>query len=80
VRTYLDDYATINASPEQQQQTKAQYVQEQLPNSVDFAGDLEIAFNFFEALNAGVKELENEIPKEEQAVWAGASKYLNERR
>ena len=80
VRTYLDDYAQIGASQEDQKIVKAQYVTQQLPDSVDFAGDLDVAFNFFEAIYSGIKTFGSEIPKEDLAVWVGASKYLTERR
>jgi hypothetical protein len=51
------------------------------PNAVNFAEDLDIACNFFEALYAGVKTLDSkEIPVVDRVTWDKAAKYLESRR
>ncbi len=80
VKTYLDNYAHPGSSSDEKYVAQASYVREQLPHSVDFPGDLEITFNFFNALYGGVNTLEGEIPEGDLAVWTGAHKYLADRR
>jgi hypothetical protein len=80
VKTYLDDYARAGTTKEEKKTAKESYVTQQLPKSVDFAGDLEIAFNFFDAIHRGVKTLGSEIPANDLAIWEGAGKYLAEKR
>jgi hypothetical protein len=80
VKTYLDSYARPGSNSDEKYAAKANYVREQLPHSVDFAGDLEVTFDFFNAVYEGVKTLEGEIPEGDLAVWKGAHKYLADRR
>jgi hypothetical protein len=80
VNTYLDYYAQPGSSSDEKHTAKANYVREKLPLSVDFSGDLETAFNFFNALYAGVSTLGGEISEGDLDIWKGAQKYLAERR
>jgi hypothetical protein len=80
VKTYLDYYAQPGSSSDEKHTAKANYVREKLPLSVDFSGDLETAFNFFNALYAGVSTLGGEISEGDLDIWKGAQKYLAERR
>jgi hypothetical protein len=51
-----------------------------LPNSVNIAEDLDVAFDFFNALYEGVKTLGDEIKEGDRKVWDGAKDYLTKRR
>ncbi len=80
MKTYLDDFAQPGSSSDEKHMAKVNYVKEKLPHSVDFAGDLEMTFNFFNALYAGVSTLGTEIPESDLNVWKGAHQYLADRR
>ena len=80
VKTYLDDVAQPGSSSDEKYLAKANYVKEKLPHSVDFSGDLDTTFNFFDALYVGVCTLGSEIPEADLEVWKGAHKYLADRR
>lgn len=81
VKTYLDDYLKLDTSTEERAAAKLQYADKYLPNSVNIAEDLDVAFNFFDALYEGVKTLgDKEVSKEDLAAWAGAKEYLAKRK
>lgn len=80
MKTYLDDYTQPGSSLDEKHTAKVNYVREKLPYSVDFSADLETAFNFFNALYAGVSTMGGEIPESDLDVWKGAHKYLAGRR
>lgn len=80
MKTFLDDYAQPGSSPDEKTTAKVNYVKDKLPHSVDFSEDLEMTFNFFNALYAGVSALGSEIPGDDLDVWKGAQKYLADRR
>jgi len=80
VKTYLDDYLKLDTTPEQRSELKRSYADKFLPNSVNIAEDLDVAFDFFEALYEGVKTLGNEIPEGDKEAWDGAKAYLSKRR
>lgn len=48
--------------------------------SINFTEDLEVAFDFFEALYAGVKTLDSEMTPADKKAWNGAKVYLEKRR
>lgn len=52
-----------------------------LPHAINFSEDLEVAFDFFDALHEGVKTLtDSEMHIVEKKTWDDASKYLESRR
>jgi hypothetical protein len=80
VKTYLDDYLKLETSPEQRAELKVSYAAKFLPNSVNIAEDLDVAFDFFEALYEGVKTLDSDIPEADKKAWDEAKAYLALRR
>jgi hypothetical protein len=80
VKTYLDDYAQPGSTSDEKNIAKVNYVKEKLPHSVNFSEDLEKAFNFFNALYAGISTLGSEISEGDMDVWKEAYKYLADRR
>jgi hypothetical protein len=59
---------------------KRDYATKFLPSSVNIAEDLDVAFDFFNALYEGVKTLGDEIPQADKKVWDSAKEYLAKRR
>jgi hypothetical protein len=52
-----------------------------VPYAVSFTEDFNVACNFFDALHAGVKELNpNDIPATDRSAWDSAAQYLATRR
>ena len=80
VKTYLDDYLKLDTTPEQRAELKVSYAAKFLPNSVNIAEDLDVAFDFFEALYEGVKTLGGEIPEADRKSWDETNAYLALRR
>lgn len=80
VKTYLDDFVKLDNSPEQREADKQIYKAKFLPQSVDFAGDLDVAFTFFDAVYDGVKTLGDEISGADKKAWDDAKSYLAVRR
>lgn len=79
VKTWLDDYAKPNMTSDEKKTLQEAAQTKNLPHGEDFGGDLDMAFNFFNALFDGVKTLATEIPEADFEVWNGARKYLVER-
>lgn len=80
VKTYLDDFVKLDASKEDRHADKAKYVAKYLPHSINFAEDLDVAFQFFDAVYAGVKTLGDEIGETDRKAWNDANAYLALRR
>jgi hypothetical protein len=80
VKTYLDDFVKLDVSPEKREADKQAYKATYLPQSVDFVGDLEVAFKFFDAVYDGVKTLGDEISEADKKAWDDAKSYLALRR
>lgn len=80
VKTYLDDYLKLDTTAEQRADLKVSYATKFLPNSVNIAEDLDVAFDFFEALYEGVKTLGSEILEGDRKAWDDAKAYLALRR
>jgi len=80
IKTYLDDHVKLEASREQRETDKTKFKNDYLPYSVNFNEDLDVAFDFFEAVYAGVKVLGNEISEADRKVWEDAKVYLAKRR
>lgn len=80
VKTYLDDYLKLDTTAEQRAELKVSYAAKFLPNSVNISEDLDVAFDFFEALYEGVKTLDGDIPVSDKKAWDDAKAYLALRR
>jgi hypothetical protein len=78
VKTYLDDHCTPGSSRAEKTAAKEKYARELIPHSVNFSEDLDIAFQFFDAVYTGIKAIGDAVP--DQEIWKGASEYLAERR
>lgn len=78
VKTYLDDYATPNMSEEKKDEKKKEYATTLIPHQVDFPGDLDLAFDLFASVYAGVQTLGDECS--DKASWEKANKFLTVRR
>lgn len=80
VKTYLDDYFKLETPQADRQTVKEGYAEKFLPNGVNVAEDLDVAFDFFNALQEGVKTLGDEIPASDRKAWDDAKEYLAKRR
>jgi len=80
VKTYLDDYFKLETPQADREKVKGGYAEKFLPNSVNISEDLDVAFNFFNAIHEGVKTLANQIPEADQKSWDDAKEYLAKRR
>jgi hypothetical protein len=80
VKTYLDDYVKLDTTPEQRAELKHSYAAKFLPNSVNIAEDLDVAFALFDAICEGVKTLGDEVPQADKKAWEDAKAYLALRR
>ncbi|KAK3308108.1 nuclease-like protein [Chaetomium strumarium] len=78
VKTYFDDL--LPNDPDKENKLRV-FPGIYVPYAVNFAEDLDVACNFFEALYAGVKTLDSkEIPVVDRVTWDKAAKYLASRR
>ena len=80
VKTYLDDYFKVDTPPAEREAMKQGYAEKFLPNSVNIAEDLDVAFDVFNALHEGVKTLDDEISEADKQAWENAKEYLAKRR
>lgn len=78
VKTLLDDI-NPNETPEQKATKKQEFPGTFVPYATHFFEDLEIACDFFNALHAGVKTL-NEVSSADRSAWDKAAVYLQLRR
>ena len=78
VKTYLDDYAAPNQTEEVKSSKKREYASALIPHHVDFASDLNTAFELFDAVYTGVQALKDEVP--DKSGWDSAQQYLSVRR
>lgn len=80
VKTYFDDILPTYTQKEKEDKKK-EFPKTYLPYAVNFAGDLEIACSFFDAIHAGVKTLDDqEMTPKQRKEWDDAAKYLKNRR
>ena len=80
VKTYLDDFVKLEQSESEREAGKHKYIQKFLPHSVKFVEDLDVAFNFFDAVHDGVKTLGDEIGESDRKAWDDAKAWLSARR
>src|ERR1700712_545146 len=80
VLTYLDDFLQLEWTPAQRKEKTPAWVKEYVRYSINFTEDLAVAFDFFEALCAGVKTLDSELTSADKKAWNGAKAYLEKRR
>ena len=80
VKTYLDDWLKLDTPPDQRAASKSEYAEKYLPNNVNFEEDLDVAFDFFDALYEGIKTLGGDIPENDKKAWDSAKVYLSKRR
>ena len=64
------------STPEEREADKANYAKKLLPHSVNFAEDLDVAFEFFDAVYDGVKTLGTELSASDRTSWDNANAYL----
>jgi Temperature dependent protein affecting M2 dsRNA replication len=80
VKTYLDDVSP-NDTPQERAARRVTFPVTYVPFALAFAEDIDIAYNFFDAIHAGVKALDTkDISAGDRATWAKAAKYLELRR
>ncbi|KAI1180873.1 temperature dependent protein affecting M2 dsRNA replication-domain-containing protein [Nemania sp. FL0916] len=79
VKTFLDDI-NPNESAEQKAVKKDEFQGKFVPYATHFHDDLEIAFDFFNAIHAGVKTLGKEMLHGDKGIWDKAAAYLQLRR
>ncbi len=80
VKTLLDD-VPADEPAEQRAARMKEFPAKYVPFASHFAEDIEISFDFFNALYQGVKATTNtEISAVDKAVWDRAAKYLELRR
>jgi hypothetical protein len=80
VKTYLDDFVDLQWTKEERATKKANYGEKFLPHGVNIKEDLDVAFEFFDAVHEGVKTLGDEITAADKRAWDDASAYLELRR
>ena len=80
VKTYLDDFVKVDITSEERAAEKSKYIAKFLPHSVNFIEDLDVAFNFFDAVHAGVKTIGDDIGDGDKKAWDDAKKWLDARR
>jgi hypothetical protein len=81
VKTYFDDTDLPGYTREQKEEKKKAFVTPFLPYALNFAGDLDIACSFFDAIYAGVKTLDApEMTPKQREEWDKAAQYLQIRR
>lgn len=80
MKTYLDDFLKLEWSAGERESKKAEYVQKYLPHSLNFKEDLDVAFNFFDAVYEGVQTFGDEISDADKDAWGTAKAYLDKRR
>lgn len=78
VKTYLDDFAAPGQSLELKREKKSIYANQLIPHNLDFAADLDVAFQLFDAVYAAVQTLKDEVP--DKSGWERANRYLTLRR
>ena len=79
VKTLLDEVPASEPAKERAERKK-DFPSRYVPYATHFEEDLDIAFNFFQALNKGVQAMGKEIPTADAAIWDRASKWLEARR
>lgn len=79
VKTLLDD-VNPHDSAEVKASKKAEFPSKYVPYATNFFEDLEIAYDFFGAIHAGVRTLEKEISGADRGTWNKAAAYLKVRR
>lgn len=80
MKTYLDDYFKVETPQAERKTIRQGYATKFLPNSVNIAEDLDVAFDFFNALHEGVSSLGDEVPAADKTAWDNAKEYLAKRR
>jgi len=81
VKTYLDDFFKVEWDEQQREAEKLRYVSSYLPHSVNFVEDLDVAFNFFNAVCKGIDQLgELQLDPVDRTAWENAKAYLAKRR
>lgn len=78
VKTLLDDISPKDTA-EQKQAKKTDFPGKFVPFATHFFEDLQVSFEFFDALHAGVKTVP-EISAADKASWDKAAEYLKIRR
>ena len=79
VKTLLDDVPVSEPAEERAKRTR-DFPSRYVPYSTHFKEDLDIFFNFFDAIYAGIKTLDSEIPAADKQAWDKAVKYLELRK
>lgn len=80
MKTYLDDYFKVDTPEAEREAMKQGYASKFLPNSVNIAEDLDVAFDFFNSLHEGIETLGDEISEADKKAWDDAKEYLAKRR
>lgn len=83
VKSYLDELLSNDADPTSPQ-TKERVIEtaskRYFPQSLDFSGDLETAFELWDAVHEGVKNGGSAIPESTKKLWSETNEWLTARR
>lgn len=83
VKSYLDELLSNDADPTSPQ-TKTRVLDtastRYFPQSIDFAGDLNTAFELWDAIYEGVKSGSGAIPEASRKLWTETNEWLAARR
>ena len=83
MKSYLDELLSNDADPTSPQ-TKARVIEtastRYFPQSIDFSGDLQIAFELWDAIFDGVKNGGSAVPEASKKLWTETNEWLAARR
>lgn len=79
VKTFVDELSPTD-TPEQKEAKLAAFPEKYVPYATHFREDLEICYNFVEALYTGIKSLDKELPTVDKTAWEKAYQFLKQRR
>lgn len=83
MKSYLDELLSNDADPTSPQ-TKERVIEtaskRYFPQSLDFSGDLETAFELWDAVHEGVKNGGSAIPESTKKLWSETNEWLTARR
>ncbi|KAB2573175.1 DNA repair protein [Lasiodiplodia theobromae] len=82
VKSYLDELHIQSdpTTPEAKAGTKTRAARDWFPESIDFIGDLDIAFKLWDAVYAGIKKASESGLVRDGAAWDEVNKWLGPRR
>jgi hypothetical protein len=79
VKTFVDELSPTD-TPEQKKDKIDKFPEKYVPYATHFSEDLEICYNFVEAMYTGVKSLDKELPTVDKTARDKAYQFLKQRR